>query len=168
MNISEEQAIESLGHARGPEMRMQPHQLGSLTLINDAYNANPNSMRAALETITALPTTGRRIAVLGDMLELGETSDGYHREIGQAVAKCNFDMLACIGPKAALIAESAEQSGIPRDRIHRFPDAKKRVRIPFPRCSKTMIWCCSKAHDRCTWRRSMQQSKKVGRTIRMR
>ena len=65
------------------------------------------------------------------MLELGETSDGYHREIGQAVAKCNFDMLACIGPKAALIAESAEQSGIPRDRIHRFPDAKEAAQI-FP------------------------------------
>src|SRR5207302_8397356 len=97
MGVSEDMAIETLAEARGPEMRLQKHHLGRITLINDAYNANPNSMRAALETIAALPTRGRRIVVVADMLELGQSSDRYHREIGQVAAECKFDLLACVG-----------------------------------------------------------------------
>jgi UDP-N-acetylmuramoyl-tripeptide--D-alanyl-D-alanine ligase len=123
MGVQEDVAIESLAQARGPEMRLQQHHIGSVTLINDAYNANPNSMRAALETIAALPTNGRRIAVLADMLELGQSSDRYHREIGQVAAECKFDLLACVGPQTALIAEAAQQAGMPTDTIFRFRDA---------------------------------------------
>ena len=120
MGVTEEQAIESLATARGPEMRMQLQTIGQITLINDAYNANPSSMRAALETASILKTTGRRIAILGDMLELGDTSDRYHREIGQVAAQCKFDLLACVGPQSTLIAEEADRSGLPNDRILRF------------------------------------------------
>jgi UDP-N-acetylmuramoyl-tripeptide--D-alanyl-D-alanine ligase len=123
MGVSEDLAIETLAEARGPEMRLQRHQIGSITLINDAYNANPNSMRAALETIAGLNTNGRRIAVLGDMLELGHSSDRYHREIGQVVAQCKFDLLACVGNQAQLIAEAAEQAGMAIGAICRFRDA---------------------------------------------
>jgi UDP-N-acetylmuramoyl-tripeptide--D-alanyl-D-alanine ligase len=123
MGVNEDQAIESLAQAQGPEMRLQKHEIGSITLINDAYNANPNSMRAALETIAAIQTNGRRIAVLGDMLELGHSADRYHREIGQVVAQCKFDLLACVGEQAALIAESAERSGMPVGAISRFRDS---------------------------------------------
>jgi UDP-N-acetylmuramoyl-tripeptide--D-alanyl-D-alanine ligase len=123
MGVSEDLAIETLAEARGPEMRLQMHHLGPITLINDAYNANPNSMRAALETIAALSTNGRRIAVLGDMLELGRSSDRYHREIGQVVAQCKFDLLACVGAQASLIADSAEQAGMDIGAICRFRDA---------------------------------------------
>ena len=123
MGVSEDLAIETLAEARGPEMRLQPHRLGTITMINDAYNANPNSMRAALETIAGLPTSGRRIAVLGDMLELGEASDRYHREIGQCVANAKFDLLACVGKKAALIADSAEHAGMPIGGICKFRDS---------------------------------------------
>jgi len=123
MGVSEDMAIETLGQARGPEMRLQKHEIGSITLINDAYNANPNSMRAALETIAAISTNGRRIAVLGDMLELGHSSDRYHREIGQVVAQCKFDLLACIGSQGSLIAEAAEQAGMAIGAICRFRDS---------------------------------------------
>src|SRR5262249_52706777 len=123
MGVSEDMAIETLAEARGPDMRLQLHHLGSITLINDAYNANPNSMRAALETIAGLTTSGRRIAVLGDMLELGHASDRYHREIGQVVAACKFDLLACVGKGSALIAEAAEQAGMAIGAICKFRDA---------------------------------------------
>jgi UDP-N-acetylmuramoyl-tripeptide--D-alanyl-D-alanine ligase len=123
MGVSEDLVIETLAEARGPDMRLQLHRLGSVTLINDAYNANPNSMRAALETIAALPTEGRRIVVLGDMLELGHSSDRYHREIGQVAAACKFDLLACVGKQAGLFAEAAEQAGMAIGAICRFRDA---------------------------------------------
>jgi hypothetical protein len=67
-------------------MRLQVQKVGQVTVLNDAYNANPASMMAALWTLVDLPTSGRRVAVLGDMRELGESSDRLHREMGQHVA----------------------------------------------------------------------------------
>ena len=124
MGLSEEQVIESLAEARGPEMRLQLQDIEGVSLLNDAYNANPNSMRAALETVGALPLKGRRVAVLGDMRELGKSSERYHREIGQFAATCKIDLLACVGQQATLIAESAEKSGMATGAICRFPDAR--------------------------------------------
>jgi UDP-N-acetylmuramoyl-tripeptide--D-alanyl-D-alanine ligase len=124
MGLSEEQVIESLAEARGPEMRLQLQDVHGIALLNDAYNANPNSMRAALETVSALSLNGRRVAVLGDMRELGKSSERYHREIGQFAAACKLDLLGCVGQQAALIAETAEKSGMPKGAICRFPDAR--------------------------------------------
>ena len=123
MGVSEELMFQTLAEAKGPEMRLQAHHLGTVTMINDAYNANPNSMKAALETIAALPTQGRRVAVLGDMRELGESAERYHREIGGEVAKLKFDILICIGEHASLIAEAAEAAQMPVGAICKFPDA---------------------------------------------
>ena len=83
----------------------------------------PTRCARALETIAALATHGRRIAVLGDMLELGHSSDRYHREIGQVVAQCKFDLLACVGDQAGLIADAAEQAGMDIGAICRFRDS---------------------------------------------
>jgi UDP-N-acetylmuramoyl-tripeptide--D-alanyl-D-alanine ligase len=105
-------------------MRLQLHEIGDgIMLLNDAYNANPNSMRAALETTAALNPRGRRIAVLGDMRELGKSSERYHREIGEFASKCGLEMLGCVGTQAAIIAEAAERAGMPSATIARFPDA---------------------------------------------
>lgn len=113
MGMSEDRAIEALATAKGPDMRLEVQQLaGGATIVNDAYNANPNSMQAALETIAALPCTGRRMALLGDMLELGETTERYHREIGEFAAESKLDWLGCVGEKAQMIAESAKQAGM--------------------------------------------------------
>jgi UDP-N-acetylmuramoyl-tripeptide--D-alanyl-D-alanine ligase len=105
-------------------MRLQLRHVGALRVLNDAYNANPPSMRAAIEILDALPTRGRRVAVLGDMLELGEASTEAHRRIGRILAR-DFppDLLICVGPQAGHIAESAAGAGLSPRRVVHFPAA---------------------------------------------
>jgi UDP-N-acetylmuramoyl-tripeptide--D-alanyl-D-alanine ligase len=75
---------------------------GPLLIIDDCYNANPMSMRAALDDLAA-SASGRRVAVLGDMLELGPQAAGFHAEIGRYAGECGVDVLVTVGPLAALM-----------------------------------------------------------------
>jgi UDP-N-acetylmuramoyl-tripeptide--D-alanyl-D-alanine ligase len=83
---------------RGEEL---PLPAGGL-LIADCYNANPTSMRAALEHLSAVARSRRRVAVLGDMAELGDEADRYHREVGQTVAELGIEQVIAVGPRARL------------------------------------------------------------------
>jgi len=80
--------------------RMQVFKRGAVTIINDAYNANPESMRAALEFLATLPMPGKghRLAVLGDMLELGEAAPAAHAEIGALINRLPIDAVFAYGP----------------------------------------------------------------------
>jgi UDP-N-acetylmuramoyl-tripeptide--D-alanyl-D-alanine ligase len=71
-----------------------------VTVINDAYNANPESMRAALDALAAMTTSGRRWAVVGEMLELGESSAAEHAAIGRYAAELGVDRLVAVGDGA--------------------------------------------------------------------
>jgi UDP-N-acetylmuramoyl-tripeptide--D-alanyl-D-alanine ligase len=77
---------------------------GSVLVIDDCYNANPMSMRAALDDLAA-SASGRRVAVLGDMLELGPDEGRYHAEIGAHAAQRGVGVLVAVGPLAARMAE---------------------------------------------------------------
>jgi UDP-N-acetylmuramoyl-tripeptide--D-alanyl-D-alanine ligase len=121
--LSDDDIIAGLAVAKGPEMRLQLQNVHGITLLNDAYNANPPSMRAALETLKSLPATGRRIAILGDMRELGPAGDQLHRDVGTFAATCGLDHLICVGPQSPLIAGAARQAGLPADRITVYGDA---------------------------------------------
>ena len=79
-------------------------------IINDAYNASFESMKVSLEFL-ANHTGERKIAVLGDMFELGEYSEELHRKVGKEVVKNNIDMLICAGENAKYIIEEAKKSG---------------------------------------------------------
>jgi len=87
---------------------LKRHASGAV-LYDDAYNANPASMRAALDTLAGLPAR-RRIAVLGDMLELGPDEERLHREVGAAAAR--VDLLVAVGPRARFLAEAAVAAGL--------------------------------------------------------
>ncbi len=86
-------------------------------ILNDAYNANPASMQAALLVLEQFETDGERIAVLGDMLELGAAEHQAHREVGERMAQIPAGRLIAVGPRARLIAEGALSSGMSRERV---------------------------------------------------
>ncbi len=90
--------------------RMQAKHAAGATLLLDHYNANPDSMRAALATLAGWPRASRRIAVLGDMRELGETAATLHREVGEAVREAE---LWVVGAHAADYADGARAAGVP-------------------------------------------------------
>jgi len=127
MGLLEDVIVEALSHAHGPEMRLQLQRVRGITLLNDAYNANPASMRAALQTLCDLPAPTRRIAILADMRELGKWTDSLHCDMGRFVAECGLDLIICIGEKAAIIAESAQAAGVPTSAIRRFPTTQSAV-----------------------------------------
>jgi UDP-N-acetylmuramoyl-tripeptide--D-alanyl-D-alanine ligase len=81
------------------------------TVINDCYNANPLSMRAALDDLAAHETAGRRVAVLGDMLELGPAEDDHHRDVGAYAATAGVDVLVTVGPRAARMLDRYDGEG---------------------------------------------------------
>ena len=86
-------------------MRMEQHTLeNDITVINDAYNASPTSMRAAIDTLSTL--TGRRILILGDVLELGENSKEMHIGVGNYLEEKHIDVLYTFGNEAKYIYDS--------------------------------------------------------------
>jgi UDP-N-acetylmuramoyl-tripeptide--D-alanyl-D-alanine ligase len=81
------------------------------TVINDCYNANPLSMRAALDDLATHETAGRRVAILGDMLELGPAEDDHHRDVGAYAATAGVDVLVTVGPRAARMLDRYDGEG---------------------------------------------------------
>jgi UDP-N-acetylmuramoyl-tripeptide--D-alanyl-D-alanine ligase len=120
MMLPEEAIFEGLRQATGPDMRLQLKQHGEVHLLNDAYNANPSSMRAALETLATLNSGKRKAAVLGEMRELGESSERYHREIGTLAAGSMLAWLACVGKEARAMADAAIAAGMPAASVVHF------------------------------------------------
>ena len=122
--LSLEVIVEALGAAKPESGRQEMLAArGGFTVVNDAYNANPDSMRAALNTFAAMRVAGSRIAVLGDMGELGDFGPAGHREMGALAAALGIDRLVSVGDLGSLIAEAAEEGGMPEDRVFRTADA---------------------------------------------
>src|SRR5216684_7389822 len=105
--LSIEECAAGLASAPLTKARLQIKAIRGVQFIDDSYNANPESMRAALSTLAELETDGRRIAVLGEMAELGTESERGHREVGEAAAALKVDQLIAIGEIAAGIADAA-------------------------------------------------------------
>ncbi|MCL2024427.1 MAG: UDP-N-acetylmuramoyl-tripeptide--D-alanyl-D-alanine ligase [Coriobacteriia bacterium] len=96
----------------GMRFKMDINAATDLTVINDAYNANPNSMEQAVRTLASLDAPGRRICVIGDMLELGDTAPDEHRAAGAIVAHCEIDYLFAFGDYATHLLEGARLNGM--------------------------------------------------------
>lgn len=127
--VPEDVILEGLAHAEGPDMRLQFKRAGDVTILNDAYNANPSSMRAAIDTLAGLNVGSRRVAVLGDMRELGAASERYHREVGEYAATAGrLDLLVCVGVQAEQIADAAVAAGTPDRTVFHYPDAPAAAR----------------------------------------
>jgi UDP-N-acetylmuramoyl-tripeptide--D-alanyl-D-alanine ligase len=103
-----------------------------LVLLDDCYNANPSSMAAALSTLGTLAGSGRRVAVLGDMLELGEAEAPEHGVLGRRAA-AGADLVAFFGPRSAAAFESARTTGLPEERAGHFLDVDPLLSWLLPR-----------------------------------
>lgn len=110
--------VHALESYQPPPMRWDVRVWRNVTLINDAYNANPMSMVEALLTYRGLPG-GRKWLVLGGMLELGDAAAAMHRDLGRQVAGGGWQGLITVGELATLIADGAESCGMPPKRISR-------------------------------------------------
>lgn len=113
-----------------PAMRMELVKSKSgYAVLNDAYNASPASVVAALRTLNALQGYNRKIAVLGDMLELGDYSAKAHGDLGNAVKSNGIAMLVTVGTLAREIANGARAAGFPADAIHSCADSIEAARM---------------------------------------
>src|SRR6266481_4082707 len=97
--------------------RLQIKDLGGVQFLDDSYNANPDSMKAALRTLVELDADGKRIAVLGEMHELGDESERGHREVGEIAAALKIDQLIAIGAAATAIADGARHAGLQKTAV---------------------------------------------------
>jgi UDP-N-acetylmuramoyl-tripeptide--D-alanyl-D-alanine ligase len=109
--------VEGLESVKAMPMRMAVERWRGLGILNDAYNANPASMLAALNTLSGIQTAGKKIAVLGDMLELGVESRKQHIDLGKQAARSNLDALYLMGAMAPTVRKGALKAGMSRDRI---------------------------------------------------
>ena len=98
-------AIKALEGYEGVSMRQQVSKHRGITVIDDSYNASPDSMKAGIDVLFATETTGKRVAVLADMLELGENSPAYHEEVGKYVASKGIDELVLFGELSEYIGK---------------------------------------------------------------
>ena len=96
---------------------------GGATIYDDTYNSNPYALGRALTLMTQADVTGRRIAVIGDMLELGENELEYHRESGKAVPK-NVDVVIGVGKRSRALLDGAREAGFDDGKLHHFDDAQ--------------------------------------------
>ena len=112
LDMSYEEIIEGIRQFKPTAMRMETWKLGvGITIYNDTYNANPQSMKAGLYTL-ANTEGSRHIAVLGDMLELGDLEEELHRSVGKKAAELSIDTLITIGNRAKFIADEAKRGGL--------------------------------------------------------
>jgi len=100
-----------LGTYNASPMRLHVQELSGYLIVNDAYNASPMSMAAAIDTLLEV-AKGRTVAVLGDMLELGHIAVEAHRQIGEKLAQCQVDIVLTVGTLASHIAKAASEQGV--------------------------------------------------------
>ena len=118
LGIDPGDAVERLAGFKPMAMRMERVQLANgARVVNDSYNANPESMRAAFRTVGSARRAGRFVAALGDMLELGDASPELHRQVGEAAAQLGVGRLYLVGDFAKEIARGAACGGLPESEV---------------------------------------------------
>jgi len=108
-----------------PKGRVRHQEVNGIHWIDDSYNANPSSLNAAIELFHSYPPPGRRILVLGDMLELGDRAAFFHREAARNIADHPFEMVLTVGPLCRSFAEEAIALGFTESNIKAFDSSEK-------------------------------------------
>lgn len=124
--ISPEKIAKGLQGYTPSGMRQRIKEVNGVTFIEDCYNASPDSQKAGLNSLCKI-AKGRKIAVLGDMLELGSFSEEAHRMVGEYAAECGVDLLYTVGEESKYMADSALKSGL--NNVRNFIDKKELTEI---------------------------------------
>lgn len=134
LGVGPDDAAAGLAAARLSPMRMQVHRRpDGLTVVNDAYNANPSSMAAALKTLAALGRRGgRTVAVLGEMAELGPDAAAEHDRIGRLATRLGIDRLVGVGEPGRVMVAAARMEGMWPEEAEAVPDAGAAVALLTP------------------------------------
>jgi UDP-N-acetylmuramoyl-tripeptide--D-alanyl-D-alanine ligase len=122
LGLSRAEVAQGLAECRPPKMRLELWEAGGVRVLDDAYNANADSVGAALQTLQELPCKGRRVAVLGDMAELGAHSEAAHAEVGRRAAELGVAQLFAVGKMAPVMARAARDAGL--NRVFEFTDVE--------------------------------------------
>ena len=134
-SIPIENIVSSLKEFTPSDMRQNICNINGIIVIEDFYNASPDSMKASIETLTKIPSSGRKIAVLGSMLELGDFSKKEHQTIGEFAVRNNIDILYCYGEETKEMVDAAKKEA----------DAEKReCKINYFTERKNLIDCLKK------------------------
>ena len=129
LDIPIEKALKGIGEFELTKKRMEMKKSkNGATIINDCYNANYDSMKAALDYVGKLPNK-RKIAVLGDMLELGEYSKELHEKVGKVVVKNKIDLLICVGKEVTYMAQQAIVDGMSKEKIFLCNNNEEAIQI---------------------------------------
>ncbi len=141
--MSEAEIRIGLAAYKGAAMRQSIHELGKITVIEDCYNASPESMRASIDVLASMAKTkgGRATALLGDMKELGEHSALMHQQVGVYAAKAGVSVIYSYGELAENIAEAAIKSGVRAENVYVNLDSDA------PAVTGNMILSASQAGD---------------------
>lgn len=114
LGLTRDEIVRGLTECLPAKMRLQVWQIKGVRVLDDAYNANADSVLAALDTLKEFPCSGRRIAVLGDMSELGRHSADAHAEVGRRAAELHLDQLFVVGRMAGVMGAAARAAGLTR------------------------------------------------------
>lgn len=129
LGISKEEITQGIQHFELTKRRMDVRKNSqNITIINDTYNANYDSVKAAIEYLAEIKAN-RKIAVLGDMLELGEFSKQLHEKVGEEIVKNKIDILVTVGKEAENIAKKAEELGLNKQNIYKLETTTKAVEL---------------------------------------
>ncbi len=125
LGVSAAAIVQGLARFKPAAMRSQVITMRGVRVVDDCYNANPASMQVAIDLLVALASSGRSIAVLGDMLELGPETQAFHRKVGTYVGQRRVSELIVVGALGRAIAEGARAAGTRSDQIHQAADARE-------------------------------------------
>jgi UDP-N-acetylmuramoyl-tripeptide--D-alanyl-D-alanine ligase len=125
MGIEIDELLPAISELKGGSRRMERHEIEGLVVFDDTYNANPESAGAAVRFLSGLHGRGRRVMVLGDMLELGASSPELHHAVGREIAGSAIDLLVLVGEQVKATAAGALEAGMPSKRVVHVPSAEQ-------------------------------------------
>ena len=129
LNLSVDEIKHGIEKFELTQKRMEIIKKDNYTIINDAYNASYESMKASLGYLSQNYKNNRKIAILGDMLELGDFSQELHEKVGEEIVKNNIDILICAGKESKNIVKKAQERGMKENNIYYFNEEKQNEKI---------------------------------------